>query len=268
MGRVAGKVAIITGGGSGIGAATAVLLAREGAAVAVVDVLPERAERVAHEVEGLGGDALALTVDVSDEAQVKAMVDTVVEAYGRLDVLHNNAALVDPTVFDHDRGLLEMDVEVWDRTMAVNLRGPMLGCKHAVPAMIASGGGSIVNMSSVSSLVGHVERTAYGASKAGVNTLSRYVATQFGRQRVRANTVLPGLVLTPAADVNLADDHRAVLADNVLTPHFGQPDDIAHLVLYLASDEATYVTGQQFVVDGGLSAHNPTYAQFQAARSA
>lgn len=267
MGRVSGKVAIITGGGSGIGAATAALLAREGAAVAVVDLLAERAEQVAAEIAAAGGDALAVVADISDEAEVAALVTKVVDTFGRLDILHNNAALVDPTVFDHDRGLLHMDVDVWDRTMAVNVRGPMLGCKYALPEMIRAGGGSVINTSSASSLMGSLERTAYAASKGALNTFTRYVATQFGRDRIRANTILPGLILTPAADVNLAGDHREILADNVLLPNFGEPDDIANMALFLASDESAYVTGQQFVVDGGLSAHNPTYGEFRKIRT-
>jgi NAD(P)-dependent dehydrogenase (short-subunit alcohol dehydrogenase family) len=261
MGRLEGRVAIITGGGSGIGAATASTLAAEGAAVVVADLIGARAEAVASEI---GSRALGIAVDVSDEADVIRMVDIAKRTFGRIDILHNNAALVDPVEHARDRGVVDMDAAVWDRVMAVNLRGPMLGCKHALPHMIEQGRGSIINMSSGSSRLGDFERSAYGASKAGVNALTMYVATQHGPDGVRANAILPGLVLTPASANNLRPEHRDVLAENVLTPHFGEPDDIARLVLYLASDDARYVTGQLFAIDGGLSAHQPTYAGFRS----
>jgi NAD(P)-dependent dehydrogenase (short-subunit alcohol dehydrogenase family) len=262
--RVEGKVALVTGGGSGIGAATASLLAREGAAVAVVDVIAARAEAVAKSISANGGRAIAIHADVSEEKQVAHMVTATVEEFGRLDVLHNNAAMVDPEVFPLDGRVDAMAVEVWDRVMAVNLRGPMLGTKHALPHMIVGGGGSIINTSSGASTLGDLARSAYGASKGGLNTLTLYTATQYGRDRVRANAVLPGLVLTPAAATNIPGDLRTILDDNVLTPFVGEPDDVAHLVLYLASDESRYVTGQLFAVNGGQASHQPTYAQERA----
>ena len=267
-GRVAGKVALVTGGGSGIGAATAALLAAEGAYVAVADIIAERAEATAATITADGGSAIAIAADVSEEDQVAAMVGRTVAEFGRLDVLHNNAALVDPAMFPLDGRVVDMSVDVWDKVMAVNLRGPMLGCKHAIPQMMQTGGGSIINMSSGSSRLGDLERSAYGASKAGVNALTLYVATQHGRDQVRCNTILPGLVLTPAARDNLLPGLRATLESNVLTPYVGEPDDIAYLVLYLASDESKYVTGQAFPVNGGMSSHQPTLAQRLAAGEA
>jgi NAD(P)-dependent dehydrogenase (short-subunit alcohol dehydrogenase family) len=261
MGRVEGKVAVITGGGSGIGEACAVRLALEGAAVAVVDISAAGAERVAAHIVAAGGRAIPVAADVSDEDHVRRMVATTVSEFGRLDILHNNAALVAHEVFRRDRTVTEMDLEVWEAIMAVNLRGPMLGTKHAVPVMIEGGGGSIVNMSSGSSQLGDIERSAYGASKTGLNALTLYTATQYGREGVRANAILPGLILTPAAATNLPADVRAIVESNVLTPCVGEPDDIAHLVTYLASDESRYVTGQLFPVNGGQSSHQPTYAQ-------
>jgi NAD(P)-dependent dehydrogenase (short-subunit alcohol dehydrogenase family) len=264
MGRVDGKVALITGGGSGIGEATAILFAAEGAAVGVADIAAPSARRVADAIIDSGGRAVAITADVSAEDDVRRMVDAVVTRFGRLDILHNNAALVAPDLFARDRAITEMDVEIWDAVMGVNLRGPMLGCKHAIPVMIDGGGGSIINMSSGSSRLGDFERSAYGASKAGVNALTVYVATQYGRQGVRANAILPGLVLTPAAATNLPPERRAVVESNLLTPFIGEPADIANLVLYLASDESRYVTGQLVPANGGMSSHQPTYAQWMA----
>jgi NAD(P)-dependent dehydrogenase (short-subunit alcohol dehydrogenase family) len=196
------------------------------------------------------------------------MVEATIAEFGRLDILHNNAALVDPELFPLDGRVVDMGVEIWDKVMAVNLRGPMLGCKHAIPRMIETGGGSIINMSSGSSRLGDLERSAYGASKAGVNALTLYVATQHGRDQIRCNTILPGLILTPAARDNLLPGMRATLESNVLTPYVGEPDDIAYLVLYLASDESKYVTGQAFPVNGGMSSHQPTLAQRIAAGDA
>jgi NAD(P)-dependent dehydrogenase (short-subunit alcohol dehydrogenase family) len=204
MGRVEGKVAIVTGGGSGIGAATSKLLASEGAAVCVADLIGERAAQVADEIVAAGGRAIGVAADVSVEADVIAMVAAAVDAFGGLDVLHNNAALTDPDLFAPDQRITEMPVDTWDLTMAVNVRGPMLGCKHAIPRMIERGGGSIINMSSTSSRLGDHTRTAYGVSKAAVNTLTNYVATQYGLDGIRCNTIAPGPILTPALRAHAA----------------------------------------------------------------
>jgi NAD(P)-dependent dehydrogenase (short-subunit alcohol dehydrogenase family) len=261
MGRVDGKVAIVTGGGSGIGEATAHLLAAEGAAVVVDDIRGEEAERVARAITGEGGRAVSIGADVSDEPQVEAMIATALREFGRIDFLHNNAALTDPVQFAEDKAVADMEVDTWERVMATNLRGVMLGCKHAVPPMRDAGGGSIVNMSSGASKFGDFQLSAYAASKAALHALTRSVAVQYGRDRIRVNTVVPGLILTPAADTNLTPEKRAMLEDNVLLPYLGQPIDVAYLVLFLASDEARYLTGQEFVINGGQTAHQPTYAQ-------
>jgi NAD(P)-dependent dehydrogenase (short-subunit alcohol dehydrogenase family) len=261
MGRIDGKVAIVTGGGSGIGEATAHLLAAEGAMVCVDDIRGDEAERVARAITASGGHAISSPADVSDEAQVEAMVDGTVREYGRLDILHNNAALTEPAQFAKDQAVADMELDTWERVMAVNLRGVMLGCKHAIPVMRSGGGGSIVNMSSGSSKLGDFGLSAYSASKAGLHALTRSVAVQYGRDRIRVNTIVPGLILTPAADTNLAPAKRAMLERNILLPYFGEPIDVAYLVLYLASDEARYLTGQEFVINGGQTAHQPTYAQ-------
>jgi NAD(P)-dependent dehydrogenase (short-subunit alcohol dehydrogenase family) len=149
----------------------------------------------------------------------------------------------------------ELSLEVWERTLSVNLTSQMLMCKHAVPIMVDQGGGSIINMSSGASLKGDRTRTAYGVSKAGVNALTMYVATSHGKKGIRANTILPGLVITDAVRAHLKEEMLASLSKATLTPSVGQPDDIADVVVFLASDESRYITGQMLAVDGGMSAH-------------
>jgi NAD(P)-dependent dehydrogenase (short-subunit alcohol dehydrogenase family) len=253
--RLAGKVAIVTGGGGGIGGATARALAREGAAVLVVDINDEAAATVAGAIESAGGIAAAFPADLSSEDQVMAAVAAATERFERLDVLHNNAALTDSDFLRADTAVTELAVDVWERTMAVNLRSQMLMCKHAVPAMVRAGGGSIINMSSGASLKGDRTRTAYGVSKAGVNALTMYVATSHGKQGIRVNTILPGLVITDAVRAHLSDAVLSSLSKATLTPAVGEPEDIADVVVFLASDESRYITGQMIAVDGGMSAH-------------
>jgi NAD(P)-dependent dehydrogenase (short-subunit alcohol dehydrogenase family) len=265
--KLEGRVAVVTGGGSGIGEASAICMAAHGAAVSVVDLSEHDAARVAASITSGGGRALAIHADVSDEAQWLAIIGRTMDEWGRIDVLHNNAALVRHDIFARDGAVTEMDVEVWEAVMAVNLRGPMLGTKHAVPVMIAGGGGSIINMSSGSSRLGDTERSAYGASKAGVNALTLYTATQYGADGIRANAILPGLVLTPAAASNLPAGLRAIIESNVLTPYVGEPGDVANLVAFLASDESRYITGQLIPVNGGMSSHQPTLAQRRALKN-
>ncbi|MEO5876915.1 MAG: SDR family oxidoreductase, partial [Streptosporangiaceae bacterium] len=182
--RHAGRVALITGSGSGIGRACALRLAAEGARIVVADLRP--GDTVA-EIVDAGGEAVAVTADVSVEADVVRMVATAVETYGRLDVLHNNAAALNRSVYGRDLDLLDLDVEVWDRTHAVSLRGAMLGCKHAVPVMTS--GGAIINTASVSGLLGDTDHAAYGSAKAALMSLTRYVATMYGDRGIRCNAV-------------------------------------------------------------------------------
>jgi NAD(P)-dependent dehydrogenase (short-subunit alcohol dehydrogenase family) len=253
--RLKDKVALVTGGGGGIGGASAGALAREGASVLVVDIDEAAARAVATGIRSRGGEAAAFGADVSDEAQVTAAVGTATSHFGRLDVLHNNAALTDSAFLAADVAVTELSLEVWERTMAVNLRSQMLMCKHAVPEMVRSGGGSIINMSSGASLKGDRTRTAYGVSKAGVNALTMYVATSHGKEGIRVNAILPGLVITDAVRAHLDEKTLTSLGRATLTPRVGQPDDIAEVVVFLASDESRYVTGQMIAVDGGMSAH-------------
>ena len=255
MGRLDGKVALVTGGAGGIGAATARALAREGASVGVVDIDGSRAEQVAQAIAATNGTAFGVEADLAEETDAAAAVEAAVTRYGHLDVLHNNAAMTESDFLSRDTDVTDLALEVWEKTMAVNLRSQMLMCKHAVPEMVRAGGGSIINMSSGASLKGDRTRTAYGVSKAGVNTLTMYVATSHGKQGVRVNTIVPGLIITDAVRAHLTDRMLAGLGRATLTPYVGEPEDVADLVVFLASNESRYITGQMIAIDGGMSAH-------------
>ena len=191
------------------------------------------------------------------------MVDTTLAAFGRLDILHNNAALLDPEHMAGDVTIGDLDIDHWDRTIQINLRGYVLGCKYALPPMVAGGGGSIINTSSQAAELGDLRMSAYGMAKAGINSLTRYVATQYGKQGVRCNAVAPGIILTEAvlSGPQSREELQAFFGRHTLTPWLGTADDVANLVLFLASDESRYITGQVVSIDGGFSAHQPTYGE-------
>ncbi|MDB5584176.1 MAG: hypothetical protein JWR80_9352 [Bradyrhizobium sp.] len=260
MASLQGKIALITGGGSGIGRASAMRMAAQGATVSVSDLRLAAAEDVAAEIRAAGGAASALECDIGDEASVADAVRSVVDAFGRIDILHNNAALTALEVAAQDTDILSIPTEIWDLVMAVTLRGPMLGCRYAVLEMLKRGGGSIINTSSIFGLSAHNQQVAYGCAKAGVNMLTQYVATAFGRRGIRCNAVAPSLIITPATRAFIPDRLKAAHEASTLTPHLGEPEDVAHIVAFLASDEARFVTGQIIRADGGTMAHLPTYA--------
>ena len=253
------KVAIVTGAGSGIGRASALRMAQLGAAVTVADINLERATAVTREITELGGQAIAYQVDVAEESQMRGMVQATVEHFGGLDVLHNNAADVRPETYGRDLKVTDMDTALWDSFMAINLRSVMLGCKWAIPEMLKRGGGSIVNTSSLAASGGQDTTVAYGVSKAGVNTLTQYVATQYGKQGIRCNAIAPGYTLTPAGRA-APRAFLEVYEKNTLTPYLGEPEDLANVAAFLASDQSRYITGQIIAVDGGISAHCTTVA--------
>jgi len=271
MGLVKGKFAIVTGGGANIGEACGKMLASHGASVVIADINLDGARRVASEIGEAGGTAIALQVDLGNEASVAAMAAAAVAEFGRVDILHNNAANTGAAQMTRDGALTEMEPEVWDAAFDINTRGTMLVTKHVVPHMIAAGGGSIINTSSGVSLLGDVLNPAYSASKAAVNALTRNTAAQFGRANIRCNAILPGLVLSPVARAQMTAEQLGMIQRHVLLPRESSADDIAGAVLWLASDLSSFVTGQIISADGGICHHQPHYADmidmFEAAQS-
>ncbi|AXL53683.1 SDR family oxidoreductase [Paraburkholderia caffeinilytica] len=254
------KIAVITGAGSGIGEATAHRLAEEGAAVVIADLDGEAAHRVAVAIAARDGQAIAIRTDIADEAQIRAMTEAARQRFGGIDLLFNNAAVTSAAHFARDLDVIQMDVETWDRTMNINVRGAMLCCKYAIPQMLERGGGAVINMASGLGLFGDLTRTAYGTSKAALIGLTRFIATQYGKQGVRANTIAAGLIGTDAVKTNLSRQELDFLLEHQLSPSLGEPSDIAATVVFLASDAGRFITGQTIPVDGGFSAHVPQYA--------
>lgn len=258
-GRLDKKIAIVTGAAGGIGAASAKRLAADGATVVLADIDAHSANAVARTIPG----AAAMALDLTDEASIKALSDGVISRFGRIDILHNNAAIQNDAQRQKDLDVVNLDVAAWDMAMAVNVRGAMLMSKHVIPQMIAQGGGSIIHSASGFGVQGEATLTAYGSSKAALIHLNRMIATQYGKQNVRSNCMVIGFVLTPVAVETTPAIVKDILLSHHLTPELGQPEDIANLVAFLASDESRFITGAAIPIDGGVTAHQPSYADFQ-----
>jgi len=262
--RLEGKVAIITGAAAGLGRACAELLAAQGAKVVIADIEGDRAAAVADEISASGAEAIAARVDVVDEDQVRAMVASAVEAFGRVDVLYNNAAALSVEQRSRDRDVCQMDVGAWDRAMAVNLKGAMLCAKHVIPVMLGHASGSVINATSGLGAQGDITLSAYAASKAALMMLTRSIAAQYGKQGIRANSIQIGLVLAENAEHTVPEELKQIILAQHLTPTLGQPRNIADVVAFLASDESAFITGATLVVDGGYSSHTPSMVAMKA----
>ena len=251
MRGLSGKIAVVAGGAGGIGTATCVRLGEEGASVVVADINGEAAEAVAAQVREAGGRAVAVSTDIGDDAQVRDLVDLALKEFGALDVLHANAADLSPDTIGRDSDIVEIPLEVLDRTVAVNLRGHILCARHAIPAMLERGGGALVFTSSAAAYVGEPERPAYAITKSGITALVRHVASRWGKQGIRANAVAPGLVLTPTVQEGLEPQFRERVLRMGRSSRLGRPEDIAAMVAYLGSDDGAWINGQVLSVDGG-----------------
>jgi NAD(P)-dependent dehydrogenase (short-subunit alcohol dehydrogenase family) len=251
LNRLDGKVALITGGGSGIGKASCLLFAAEGARVVVVDLKQETADATANEIRERGGDAAAFAADVSKAKDAEAMVKFAEEQYGALHIAFNNAGIF----HNDDESVTTTSEEIWDLVIDVNLKGVFLGCKYEVPALLRAGGGSIINTASFVAIMGAaVPQIAYTASKGGVLAMTREIAVEFARQNIRANSLCPGPVETPLLAELLADPARRNRRLVHIPPgRFARPEEMANAALFLASDESSYVNGTSFLVDGGIT---------------
>ncbi|MDB5737526.1 MAG: short-chain dehydrogenase [Sphingomonas bacterium] len=262
-GSLEGKVAIVTGAAQGIGTEVARVLAERGATVILADIDAAGVEAAAAMLREAGAKAHGIAFDLTREGDVAAAIGRISAEHGRIDIMHNNAAFQTEAQRAKDLDVIHLDTGAWDMAMAVNVRGPMLLCKHALPVMIAGGGGSIVHSASGFGLLGEVTLTAYGASKAALINLGRFIATQYGKQGIRSNVIAIGFVLSDNAIASTPQAVKDILLAHHLNPELGVPRDIANVVAFLASDESRFINGAMIPVDGGFTAHQPSMVDFQ-----
>lgn len=258
MTDLSGKVIIVTGAAGNLGGCMAKLLSARGARLVLSDIDKVGVERRCDEIRERDGDAVAHVTDVTQEEQVRDLMAFAVEQKGGIDALVNNAGLLGQ---EHQIQLADLEAALWDRTMDVNLRSVFLASKAAIPHLIQRGGGSIINISSAASMSGYLMSNAYAASKGGVNVLTKYIATQYGKQSIRCNAVLPGIHQSEDAKARTDGKSLDQLAEHCMLPRLGEPEDIAKMVAFLASDDAFYITAQLLQVDGGLLDHVPQMAE-------
>ena len=250
--RLQGKVALITGGASGMGRVASLLFAAEGAGVVLTDLNDELGEATASEITEAGGQALYVHADVSREADAEAMVGAAVDRFGKLSILYNNAGVMLPA----DGSVHTTDESVWDLTLAVNVKGVAFGCKYGVPAMLVSGGGSIINVASFVAWLGAAtSQTAYTASKGAVLAMTREIAVEYARKGIRCNALCPGPIETPLLMQLLSDEEKKQRRFvHIPMGRLGQAEELAKAALFLASDDSSYMTGTSLIVDGGITA--------------
>jgi len=249
MARLKDKVAIITGGGSGIGRATCLLFAREGAKVVVADYIAEGGNETVRQISAAGGQAVFVQADVSKSADVRNMIGAAVRNYGRVDILFNNAGIEGPST-----KLANLKEEDWDRVIAIDLTSVYLGMKYVIPEMIKQGGGVILSTASVAGLVGFQGSGAYAAAKAGVINLTRLAALEYADKNIRVNCICPGVIETPMVERVMGGRPRERVVRSEPIGRLGRPEDIANAALFLASDESSFATGAPFITDGGYVA--------------
>lgn len=248
-----GKRIVVAGGATGIGAATAQRLAAEGASVVVGDINAAAAEATVKSITATGGTAIAVEFDLADEASIQALIDRAVAAFDGIDGLYNVGADLSANTLGRDTDLLEMDPAVWRRTHEVNLLGYALACRAVLPHLLAQGGGVIVNTSSGAASGGEPQRPAYAASKAGINALTRHVASRWGKEGVRCNAVAPGLVMGETQQQQGDRQLQTMALQYARSPRLGEPADLAATVAFLFSDDAEWVSGQVWSINGGMS---------------
>jgi len=247
-GRLTGKVALISGASRGQGAAEARLFAREGASVVAGDILEEEGQQLVQDIRKSGGKATFVKLDVTSESDWKTAVDTALNNYGKLNIVVNNAGILSLT------GVEETTLETWNRVLAINATGVFLGMKNSIAALRKSGGGSIINISSIWGITGVGASIAYQASKGAVRTMTKSAAMQYAKEGIRVNSVHPGIITTPMVTEGVPDEMRQMIVAATPMGREGQPEEVANVVLFLASDEASFVTGVEYLVDGGYIA--------------
>jgi len=255
MGKLAGKVAVITGAGSGIGRASALLFAKEGAKIVVADFVPPGGHETVKMIKEAGGDAIFVEVNVSKSAEVQRMILAAVDTYGRLDIMFNNAGIQGKIIMTAD-----LAEEAWNSIIATNLTGAFLGSKYAIQVMLKQGGAVIINTASAAGIIGLPGMPAYSASKAGVVQLTKTMALEYADKNIRINCICPGGIITPLSGIGTAPTDPALMPpfhQPQAMRRFGSPEEVAKVALYLASDDSSFVTGTSAVVDGGWTAGIP-----------
>ncbi|MCH1625983.1 SDR family NAD(P)-dependent oxidoreductase [Ferdinandcohnia quinoae] len=247
MGRLSGKVAIITGAALGMGAAEAKLFAKEGAKVVATDIKDDILQEVINEIKANGGEAIGLKHNVVSEDEWKNVIQTTIDHFGKVDILVNNAGIASP------KTMVQMDMTEWNKVMDINLNGCVLGMKYVIPEMQKVGGGSLINISSIGGIVGMAGSSPYTAAKGALRSLSKSAAVEYGKDKIRVNSVHPGIIETPMTAESFKEALPFYKTFTQL-PYFGQPEDVAHGVLFLASDESRFMTGAELVIDGGWTA--------------